>query len=708
MIAQGLPEELASGLRLHQAGRLDEAANLYEAALSRYPSNADACCLLGMIRNQQGDPVQAARLIEKAVAIRPGVASFHANLGLALQFQGQLARSAEEFGRALSLGPEDVAVHVNRGVVLRALGEKTSALEHFRRAVELNPHLAQARTNLGALLTELGRPEEALAHCEVAVTLEPMLVEGRINLGNTLRVLGRLREARASYLEAMRLDPTRGQAASGLGLTALQEDSKDEALEWLRRAVSLEPRSVEFMRYLAEAAADRKLYPEVQACCERILEIDPDHAIAHNALGYILHETGRHEDARRRYEAAIRLNPDLAVAYHNLGVLEEELGNRNLAESHFRTTLRLEPTHATALARLATLLRDSLPDLDVTAIQRRLTEAELAPPDRANLLFGLAQVYDSRNEPAKSAACLRQANRLACVELERQGRAYEPSEHVRFVEAILSGFPRELFDRLAGAGLETTRPVFIFGMPRSGTTLIEQILASHPRVHGAGEIALARRSLDELPEILGRDGNPLNCPEELDAQTLVELARRHDARLESLGGGCDRVASKMPENYFYLGLIALMFPRAVLIHCRRDLRDVALSCWLTNFDEIRWANHFDHIASRFAAYRRLMDHWHTVLPSTIHEVDYEETVADLEGVARRLVSVCGLDWNPACLEFHRTRRPIRTASMTQVRQPIYRRSVGRWRLYESELSDLFSRVQDHCDFRAGSPTGSGT
>ncbi len=137
-----------------------------------------------------------------------------------------------------------------------------------------------------------------MRHCEVAVTLEPSLVEGRINLGNALRLLGRLKEARASYLEAMRIDPTRGQAASGLGLTALQENSKDEALEWLRRAVSLEPRSVEFLRYLAEAAADRKLYAEVQACCERILEIDPDHAIAHNALGYILHETGRHRGLR--------------------------------------------------------------------------------------------------------------------------------------------------------------------------------------------------------------------------------------------------------------------------------------------------------------------------------------------------------------------------------------------------------------------------
>jgi tetratricopeptide (TPR) repeat protein len=698
MIAQSLPDELTSGLRLHQAGRLDEAAHLYEVALARYPSNADACCLLGVVRNQQGQPAQAVELIERAVALRPGVASFHANLGLAWQSQGRLRESAEEFGKALLLCPDDVAIHVNRGVIVRAMGEKALALEHFRRATELSPRLAQARTNLGALLTELGRSEEALPHCQIAVAIEPMLVEAHINLGNALRVLGRLTEARASYLEAMRIDPTRGQAASGLGLTAIQENAWDEALDWLRKAVELEPRSVEFLRHLAEAASDRKRYPEVQACCERILELDPDHAIAHNALGFILHEAGRHDDARGRYQTAIRLKPDLAVAHHNLGVLEEELGDLAAAEAHFRTTLRLEPTHVTALARLATLLGGALSEVDIAALRQRLTDPGLAPIDCANLLFGLAQVHDSRNAFAEAAACLEWANNLALAEQERLGGAYDPAEQLRLVDSVIDAFPPALFDRLAGAGLDTQRPVFIVGLPRSGTTLIEQILASHPRVHGAGEIPLARRSLEEIPELLNRADEPMRCMPDVNAEILVELARRHDHRLREFDGGrSERIVTKMPENYFYLGLIALMFPRAVLIHCRRDLRDVAVSCWLTNFNEIRWANHFDHIACRFAGYRRLMDHWRSALPATIHEVDYEETVADLEGVARRLLSRCGLEWHPACLEFHRTRRPIRTASLTQVRQPIYQRSVGRWKSYAHELADLFARVDSGGD-----------
>ena len=168
-------------------------------------------------------------------------------------------------------------------------------------------------------------------------------------------------------------------------------------------------------------------------------------------------------------------------------------------------------------------------------------------------------------------------------------------------------------------------------------------------------------------------------------------------RLRELDGGrAARVINKMPENYFYLGLIALMFPRAIVIHCRRDPRDVALSCWMANFVEVRWAHHFDHIATRFAEYRRLMEHWRTALPPSlaIHEVAYEEAVDDLEGVARRLVAAIGLDWSPACLEFHRTRRPVLTASQNQVRNPIYRTSIGRWKHYREELAGLFARVED--------------
>jgi hypothetical protein len=306
-------------------------------------------------------------------------------------------------------------------------------------------------------------------------------------------------------------------------------------------------------------------------------------------------------------------------------------------------------------------------------------------------LFGLAQVSDARGDYARAAACLREANGLAKEHATRRNRAYDPAQHRQFVDSMLTASDAAFCARTAGGGSATRRPVFIFGLPRSGTTLIEQVLASHSRIHGAGELRLVRRSFESIPGVLERSDWPIQCLSHLEAPAVAHLAEQHLQWLREFDGGrTDRVLDKMPDNYMYLGLIAAMFPNAVLIHCVRDLRDVAVSCWMTNFRSIPWANDIEHLATRFGEYRRTMDHWRALLPLPIHEVNYADTVNDLEEVARRLIAACGLEWEARCLEFHETRRPIRTASVTQVRQPIYTQSVGRWRNYERELADLFA------------------
>src|SRR5262249_3676800 len=209
---------------------------------------------------------------------------------------------------------------------------------------------------------------------------------------------------------------------------------------------------------------------------------------------------------------------------------------------------------------------------------------------------------------------------------------------------------------------------------------------------GAGELRYVRETFEALPRALNREATPMECLGGLDREAAGRLAGHHLDRLRGLSGQALRGADQMPDNCLDLGLIATLFPRAKLIHCRRDLRDVAVSCWMTNFRHIRWACDVGHIASRFREYRRLMGHWRRVLPVPLLEVDYEETVADLEGVARRLVGWCGLEWEPACLAFHENRRPVRTASVTQVRQPIYKKSVARWKHYEHALAPLFTQL----------------
>jgi tetratricopeptide (TPR) repeat protein len=719
-----MQEILANAVEMHRSGKLGPAAQSYQQVLAQEPKNIQALHLLGVLRHQQGDQGQAIELMGRAVALRPNAFAIHANLaeayrakgeferaagccrtalrlnpnypealcnlGAALQALGRQEEAIEHFQRALEIQPDFVTVHNNLGIALRDRGQPEKALEHFRRAVELDPNFAMARTNLGLLLLDRSQPEEALEHCQAAVRLQPNTAAMHHNLGNVLRSMGQAVEARAAYLEALRLDPNLALSQAHLGLVLRGEGELDDALPWLKQAAELEPRNSIFWEYLAELYDEMEEPAQSLPCWQEVVSLSPAKAEGHLALGWALQEEGRLAEAGEHYRTAAELRPEMALAPMNLGGLHEELGDLAAAEASFRDALRVQPAFALPHARIATLLRGKLSEEDQAALEQRLTDEKLAPGPRARLLFALAHVLDARGDFARAADCLRQANALS-LEMVKGRRDYSPADHELFVDGLVRRFERDFFARLLGGGSESRRPVFVVGLPRSGTTLIEQVLASHSRIHGAGELRLARQSFEALPAVTGRNDVPRDCLPHLDPPGLQRLAEQHLEKLRAIDGGrSERIVDKMPDNYLYLGLLAAMFPRAVFIHCRRDLRDVAVSCWMTDFRSIRWANDSEHLASRFRQYRRVTDHWRSVLPVEIQEVQYNDTVSDLEGVARRLIAACGLDWEPGCLDFHRTSRPVRTASVVQVRQPVYKRSLERWRNYETSLAELFA------------------
>jgi tetratricopeptide (TPR) repeat protein len=712
---------------MHRTGQLEPAARLYQQLLAEDEESADALHLLGVLHHQQGDHARAVEEIGRAVALRPNVPAFHANLaeayralgqfdraagccrtalrlwpdfpeahcnlGLAQQGLGRHAEAVEQFQRALRLRPDFAEAHNNLGISRRELGQEEEALKHFRRAVELAPDYPPARTNLGMLLLDRGQPEEALPHCREAVRLQSNLAPAHHNLGNALRALGRLVDARSAYLEAIRLDANLAKSYAHLGLVLQQDGDLSDALVWLKQAVELEPGNADFWEDLADLQMDRETFAEAIPCWEQALVLQPKRPSAHSGLGWALHEEGRSAEAGAHYRQALRLKPDFAGARMSLGGLHEEQGELAEAETAFRDALKLQPTFALPHARLATLLRGKLSETDRSALEERLADPQLADGPRARLLFALGHVLDGRGEFARAAECLERANALTAAMNRKQKREYVPVEHERFVDKLLAAFGPEFFARARGAGLDTRRPVFIFGLPRSGTTLVEQVLASHSGVFGAGELRLARQTFEAIPSILGRSDTAVVCVPDLDRAALERLAERHLEGLRVLDDKpAERVVDKMPDNYLYLGLLAALFPQAAFIHCRRDLRDVAVSCWMTDFRSIRWANDPEHIAARFHQYCRLMQHWQTVLPVPVHEVVYEQLIDDFETEARRVLSACGLDWEPACVRFHETTRPVRTASVMQVRQPLYRQALARWKHYEGTLADLFARL----------------
>jgi tetratricopeptide (TPR) repeat protein len=535
-------------------------------------------------------------------------------------------------------------------------GRLQAAEEIYRQVLRAEPNQADAIHLLGVIEQQRGKPEIAAEYIQRAIGLNGDVAAFHNNLGEAYRALRRFSEAVASF----------------------------------RRAVELKPDYAEAYYNLGNAWKDQEKLEEAVACYGRALELKPEYAAAYNNLGNAWKDLENLDKAVDCYRQALAWKPDFAEAHDNLGNALTATGALHSAEDCFRAALRHNPRFAPAHCHLAELLRGKLPQPDLAAQRRLLEEAGLTDAHRLLLHFGLAQVLDARGEYAEAAEHMERGNALQRSEWRKCGQEYDPVEHERLVTRMIEVCTPEFFQRVHGFGLESELPVFVVGLPRSGTTLVEQILASHSQVFGAGEIKLARESMLALGE---RGADFLDGLRRLDQEAAHRLASQHLDRLRALDGAALRIVDKMPDNYLSLGLLATLFPRAKFIRCRRDLRDVAVSCWMTRFQEIRWASDQQHIASRFRQYQRIMEHWRQVLPVSLLEVNYEETVADPEGAARKLVDWCGLAWEPCCLEFQQAKRPVQTASAVQVRQPIFRTSVGKWRHYEPYLSSLFARLE---------------
>ena len=650
-----ISEALAIAIRHHQAGRLQAAEQIYRQILQVEPTQADAIHFLGMIASQVGKHEMAVEYMRRAIALKGNVAAFHYNLGNTFKNQGKLDEAVACYRRALELKPDDAEALDNLGTAYLDQGRLDEAAACYRRALELKPDFAEVYSNLGVVLKTQGKLDEAVASCSRALELKPEYAGAHCNLGNVLKEQRKLDEAVACYRRALELKPQFVEARINLGVALMDQGNLDEAV----------------------------------ACYRRTLELKPDYAEVHVSLGNALKNRGNLDEAVACYQRAIELKPDDADTYYNLGSVLEEIGDLQGAEDSYRSALGRDSRFAVAHYKLAALLGGKLPEKDLADQRRLLEERQLTDAQRLLLHFGLAQVLDARGEYAEVVEHLDQANSLQLSEWRKCGQEYHPQEHELAISRMIGVCTPDFFGRVRGFGLESEIPVFVVGLPRSGTTLIEQILASHSQVFGAGEMKLAR---DTMAALGGHGSDSIEDLRQLDRPTASRLASRHLERLRALNGAALRIVDKMPENYLYLGLLASLFPRAKLIHCRRDLRDVAVSCWMTHFREVFWASDQQHIASRFLEYQRLMEHWRKVLPVPLCEVDYEETVADPEGVARKLVAWCGLAWEPACLEFHQTKRAVRTASAAQVRQPVYKTSVGRWKHYEGILAALFARL----------------
>lgn len=524
--------------------------------------------------------------------------------------------------------------------------------------------------------------------------------------------VGQLHAAELIYRQVLATTPHQPDALHLLGVLAHQVGKHDIAVQLIGQAISLHGNEPIFHNNLGEVYRALRRMSDAVACYRRAVELNPDYVEAQSNLGSAYQVQGKPDEAVACCRRALERNPNFVGAYTNLGNALKDLGKLDEAVACYRQVVALQyrqpaaeghpqdtgskKTAGAALGQLAAILRNRLPESELQAIRQLLSEPDLGDEIGAALQFGLGSVFDARGQYDAAAERFREANAACLAFLMQQNRDYHPVEYGAFVSDMAATFAPQFFARTSGFGLQTEQPVFIVGLPRSGTTLVEQILASHSQVFGAGELNYVGETFQSLPEVMNRNGTSFECLRDLDCQATRHLAQRHLDRLRALNERALRIVDKMPENYHYLGLVETMFPQSRIIHCRRDLRDVALSCWTTHFVDAPWACDLEKIVSHFEEYSRMMAHWREVLPSPPLDVDYEELVEDTEGVARRIVQWCGLEWEPRCLRFYETQRPVRTASAAQVRQPIYRSSLGRWKNYEESLGEVFSKMK-HLD-----------
>ena len=559
------------------------------------------------------------------------------------------------------------------------------AREAYRQLCQLDRRDADAWFTLGLINGQLGFLEETAAACREAIAIRPDFPEAHFNLAKALQGLGYLQEAEHAYREALRLNPRWPQALNNLGNIVQELGHYDEAVGIYRAAINIKGDYAEAWNNLGNMQLLKGNSREALQSFQRAMALKPHYAVAHIGMGSALALLGDLDEALKSYREAERLDPfDAAIAAGEASLLERQ-GSIEQAYRRLQSHLEARPVNlniANAFAAMCDKVQrcsDAIAFLENGLAQE---EVRVGLQQRIAAHLNLGRLYEREGEYDKAFGHYQAGNDLKPHTFDRNG-------HAAFIHEIVATFDADLLRNAPRATHESRRPVFIVGMPRSGTTLVEQILASHPEVYGAGELA-------DIREIVGRMGSVVDssltyprCVTELTLDACNRLAQDYLEHIDRLSAGEPYVTDKMPGNFLYLGVIALLFPQARVIHCMRDPLDTCFSCYSYDFSGFHpYMYRLEDLGFYYRRYEGLMRHWRQVLPISMLDVSYESLVSDQERMVRELLTFCGLPWDERCLRHHENARFVNTVSYDQVRKPIYQSSVGRWRRFEAHLGPL--------------------
>lgn len=643
------------GLLLFLLGRPDEAEEYLLQARTMNPMLSVTHARLAALYLTLGRHDEAEPCLMRALELEPERAELLANLGTLRFRQGRLEEALELFNRALMVNPDLTSVHRQKAQVMMAMDRSEELIDQMYEKIRSSPDDTSNYIILTAILLSTGRESEAISLIEGALDRFPddesvrqSFIQACFQAKRFWDLGIKLKEWVDEKPESIHLRFLLNRARIECGFL----DAAEQDLEAFEDDLKEEPawKILKAKIYMERNEADRAV-----EILQDLVERFPGHVEARTELAHILLSIGRKEEAREHIETLAQIAP-----VGNIQLLH--YGNYEASEDQIR------------------------------ALEAMLNDPTAPVEERMSAGFTLAEVFQKRKEFEKSFETVIKANELA-----RGIVRYDWKEHRRLVQRIMEAFTKETIERLSGTGHESTRPIFITGMPRSGTTLVEQILSSHSMVYGAGELPWIPRITSLFPRVNGGYPYPEGI-HRMDGRHMKSAAEYYLEKLELYNKDKPRVTDKLPHNFDNIGLIALMFPNAKILHLKRDPRDVAVSNYYQNFAALRglmgFAFDLRDIGHMLNDHDRIMAHWHEVLPGRIFEVPYEELVANPEKVIREMLEFCELPWEDNVLRFYETRRPVKTASIQQVRQGIYTDSAARWRRYEKFLGPLLEVLEE--------------
>jgi tetratricopeptide (TPR) repeat protein len=650
--------------------------------------------LAQVIQAMQAGDAQRAELLCRRFLVTHAASVPHLQLlGHALVKQDKLVEAREQIEFALKIAPDYARLYEDLGSVQGLQREYDSAIRSFQRAVQLDPRLATAHRKLAQTLVAAGRADE------VDEAFEGFLDHDRdaalVAAGAEHWRAGRYDKAETTLLSALSSNAENVDAMRFLAMVYYDQDKKlldAEAL--LRRAIEIAPDFHQALGNLGRILVDNSKLLEALEIYERLLRLKPDDGDAWEGYGRTLAQAGRVKDAEMAYRKSLELEPQAPGVYMALAHMLKTLGNQEEALEAYRKSVELNPALGESYWSMANLKVFRFTDPEVDAMEEQVAREDLREESRVHFLFALGKACEDRQDYRKAWQHYHAGNQL-----KRSTVIYDPLENEQHLNRIRDVFSREMIAANAGAGHPASDPIFIVGLPRTGSTLVEQILASHSQVEGTAELP----NLGAIANGTGKyrpDG--LAYPDTLATLTQRDFASygreylRQVARHRVLG--TPFFIDKMPNNFIHVGWIKLILPNAKIINTRRHPMDSLLGAYKQLFAKGQdFTYDMLELAEFYRSYVEMMAHWRDVLPGQVLDVHYEDTVTDLEAQVRRILDFCGLDFEEDCLRYFETRRPVKTASSEQVRQPIYTTALGLWKKYGENLALWQEELQDLID-----------